>query len=144
VTFRRDDDVVPATQAVVGRDLSRDECLALLATARVGRVAASIDALPTIHAVAFVLSHNHIVFRVDRASDLARALVGAVVAFEADGCEPTTRARWSVLVRGVVVDAERALAPALSRPDGPGEHALELSCTLISGRREPAFEPDRG
>ncbi|MDX6230118.1 MAG: uncharacterized protein QOI76_3508 [Frankiales bacterium] len=77
--------------------LSRPECLALLRTARLGRVAYSERALPAIATVPFAVVEESIVVRVDGGTLLAAALRGAVVAFQVDH-----GSSWSVTCIGLV------------------------------------------
>jgi uncharacterized protein len=92
--------------------LSRAECLALLRTARVGRIAYSERALPAIATVPFAVLEESIVVRVDAGTPLAAALRGAVVAFQVD------QGSWSVScighVRPVPAPDEVAAVQAMS------------------------------
>jgi hypothetical protein len=81
--------------------LSRDECLRLLGTAALGRVAVTTAALPTILPVNFRFDGRHILIRTGRGTKLDAATRNAVVAFEVDEVEPATREGWSVVVTGV-------------------------------------------
>ncbi|OMI35746.1 hypothetical protein SPAR_29326 [Streptomyces sparsogenes DSM 40356] len=94
------------------RELDRGECLRLLATAPVGRVVHTRQALPAVVPVNFGLSTDGAVsLRTSAASELSRAVDGAVVAFEADAVDAAARSGWSVVLTGraaVVTDpAER-------------------------------------
>ncbi len=89
--------------------LSDEDCVALLATVPVGRVATSMRALPTVLPVTFVVDGDRIVFRSGQGKKLAAALDHNVVAFQADAWDPATRSGWSVLVVGTaspVTDAD--------------------------------------
>jgi uncharacterized protein len=90
--------------------LSRDECLRLLGTAGLGRVAVTTAALPTILPVNFRFDGRQILIRTGRGTKLDAATRNAVVAFEVDEVEPATREGWSVVVTGV--------ARELTDPDG--------------------------
>lgn len=82
--------------------LSPDDCLDLLATVSVGRVGVTIDALPAVLPVNFVLQGGTVVFRTVPGTKLDAATAGMVVAFEADQHGNANRPDgWSVLVRGV-------------------------------------------
>jgi len=124
--------------------LSREECAALLATAVVGRVGLSMGALPVVLPVNFaVLDDEDIVFRTAEGTKFHAAAAGAVVAFEADGYEPSGRGGWSVLVQGVaqvVSDAiELAQLSALAidpwAVDGSADRFVRIRAERVTGRR---------
>jgi nitroimidazol reductase NimA-like FMN-containing flavoprotein (pyridoxamine 5'-phosphate oxidase superfamily) len=124
--------------------LTPDECLRLLKTVPVGRVGVTVDALPAILPVNFVVSDGTIVFRTVLGSKLDAATAGMVVAFEADhyGTD-TDRWGWSVLVRGVAeeITDPTELEHARSLPleswalDGRADRYVKIAPTIISGRR---------
>ena len=126
------------------RVLAREECLALLQTARVGRQGVSIDALPAILPVNFQLFKGQIVVRTVPGSKLDAATSQAVVAFEADDYSPEGTWGWSVLVRGIgaeIVDpGELAEVRALPlqawafQGGEPADRFLRIDTTLVSGR----------
>jgi nitroimidazol reductase NimA-like FMN-containing flavoprotein (pyridoxamine 5'-phosphate oxidase superfamily) len=80
--------------------LSRAECLGLLATARIGRISYTRQALPAVQAVSFALHDEAIVFGTDADGELAAAVRQAVVAFQADDFDPVLRSGWSVTAVG--------------------------------------------
>ena len=82
--------------------LSRRECLGLLSSAKVGRIAFHAGALPMILPVAYALEDRGIVARVRTGSPLESATMDAVVAFEADDVDPARGRGWSVTVTGFV------------------------------------------
>ncbi|KRV51221.1 pyridoxamine 5'-phosphate oxidase [Wenjunlia vitaminophila] len=83
------------------RALDRQECLRLLSTAPVGRVVYTRQALPAVLPVNFALdTDTSVLLSTSPASDLARAIDGVVVAFEADEFDAATRSGWSVVVTG--------------------------------------------
>ena len=138
--------MTPALTTPVDRNgleiLERDECLRLLAGAHIGRLALSIDALPVILPVNFVMHDDQVVFRTAPGTKLSAAARSAVVAFEADQIDPMRHEGWSVLVTGrahEVVDTKRigrlALLPL--RPWAPGtrDHFIAVETDRISGRR---------
>jgi len=81
-------------------ELSRAECLRLLATASIGRISYTRQALPAVEPVNFGLQDGAIVIRTDAGGKLAAATRLAVVAFEADDLDPVLRSGWSVTVIG--------------------------------------------
>ncbi|MEU6380762.1 pyridoxamine 5'-phosphate oxidase family protein [Streptomyces sp. NPDC046909] len=83
------------------RTLDRQECLRLLAKVPVGRVVYTRSALPAILPVNFCLDTDFsVLLCTSSGSDLARAVDGVVVAFEADEFDAATRSGWSVVVTG--------------------------------------------
>ena len=127
--------------------LSRDECLALLETVKIGRIAVTVDALPVVLPVNFVVADGCIVISTAPGTKLQAATRGSVVAFEVDAIDAMYHAGWSVLVTGTareVVDpdeVEQAHRLPL-RAWGLGEHSdihyIKIEPTLVSGRRLPA------
>jgi uncharacterized protein len=112
--------------------LDRSECLNLLATAEVGRLAFVIDRRPEILPVNYALDDGAVVFRTAEGSALTRASL-TEVAFEVDGVDRPTRTGWSVLVKGQADDIGDAV-------DKTSERLRRLS--LISwapGRRDRWF-----
>ncbi len=122
--------------------LSRSECFDLLAGVSVGRIGASVDALPVILPVNFALFGESVLFRTILGTKLDAATIGAVVAFQADAWKVGVWS-WSVLLQGVAsaVSDEDGQARARSIPIGPwagGKIDLRLVCiqaTNVSGRR---------
>ena len=65
-------------------ELSRAECLRLLATVPIGRISYTRQALPAVEPVNFGLHDGAIVIRTDAGGKLMAATRRAVVAFQAD------------------------------------------------------------
>ncbi len=123
--------------------LGPDECLALLRSEPVGRLAYLHEGGPTILPVTFVVSHGGVAFRTAAGSKLDTALMGRPVAFEVDGIDRDRRTGWSVVLRGIaeyVEDPDR-LAELDERDLHPwSAHAEDGAWVLvraeeISGRR---------
>ena len=123
--------------------LSAGECRDYLARGGIGRVAVSVAALPSIHAVSFVLDGERLLFRVAQRSPLRRAVAGSVVAFSADHFDEHYEEGWSVMVRGVgeevadeaVADSLRAL-PLRSYSEAPERDCfVRVPLTQLSGTR---------
>jgi len=131
------------------RHLTRNECLALLAGARLGRVAVSIRALPTILPVNYALLDDDVVLRTAPGSKLSAALLGAVVGFEVDDTNQDRSAGWSVLVVGhaneIRDDATLGRARGLrleAWAPGDHDHFVMIPTEHVSGRAfgpSPAF-----
>ncbi|TNC27750.1 pyridoxamine 5'-phosphate oxidase family protein [Amycolatopsis alkalitolerans] len=123
------------------RPLTPRECLDLLASQSIGRLAYSESALPAIRPVNYFLHNGDVIVRTSRGGSLAK-LTKEVVAFEVDSVDPDTRTGWSVVVVGKVrpvsdIEELVALADPLRRPwaDGERAHFLRVPIEIISGRR---------
>ncbi|MDQ0937881.1 pyridoxamine 5'-phosphate oxidase family protein [Streptomyces turgidiscabies] len=124
------------------RELDRQECLDLLATVPVGRIVYTRQALPAVLPVTFCLDRDGAVLvRTSASSGLVSAIVGAVVAFEADAVDAIAHSGWSVVVlgsAGLVTDpaeharllrtGPRSWAPA------PREVFVRITPELVTGR----------
>ncbi|MGA8211564.1 MAG: pyridoxamine 5'-phosphate oxidase family protein [Nocardioidaceae bacterium] len=121
-------------------ELSTPECLELLASKGVGRVAYAgpdgIEVLP----VNYRVHEGTVLLRTSPHSTLGRRLRLTTGAFEVDEIDEVTQSGWSVLVRGPVepVDPDD-LPPAGQRPEPwpTGQRTLHLRLTphAITGRR---------
>lgn len=119
-----------------------DECLELLATTSIGRIAVNINALPCVLPVHFVVHDGEILIRSEDGTKLSAALRNAVVAFEVDDFEDDGRSGWSVLVRGrsrVLIDpAEIHFVDALDLPPWATcrpHRFVAIETAIVSGRR---------
>ncbi|MGH3519903.1 MAG: pyridoxamine 5'-phosphate oxidase family protein [Haloechinothrix sp.] len=127
--------------------LSRAECLALLATAPVGRIVYTERALPAVRPVKFVLHDDVVVIHASAGGPLADAANNAVVAFEADHFSDVPHRGWSVTLLGrakEVTDPERVsefctlgLEPWTPAIRG---HFVVISIEAISGWRIPSSD----
>lgn len=120
--------------------LDREQCLELLATAQLGRIAVTSGALPSIVPVNYTLVDEYIVIRTGRGTKLDAATRNAVVAFEADAIDPVEHTGWSVMVTGVSRELSREeLDRVGSKPDrwapGSAGRYIAVSTDVISGRR---------
>ena len=130
--------------------LSEAECIRLLASTNVGRVAMTQHALPVVLPVNFALDGHGVVIRTAPGSLLAAAHNDVVVAFEADQLDPETCTGWSVLVTGTMREIATAsgvlraqqlrLAPWVG---GERHHFVRITPGLVSGRRIPRERDDR-
>ena len=121
--------------------LTRDECLARLASHSIGRIAVTSKALPAIIPVNYALTgRTTIVFRTAHGGMLANATDNTVVAFEVDELARDGRSGWSVLVVGVAHHVEgsdlvRALATRVSSAVGEGrDQFVAITIGQMSGR----------
>ncbi|UXY23524.1 pyridoxamine 5'-phosphate oxidase family protein [Streptomyces cynarae] len=124
------------------RALGRRECLGLLPTVPIGRVVHTCQALPAVVPVDFGLdSDGAVLLRTAAASELARAVDGAVVAFEADAVDVETHSGWSVVVTGraaVVTDTAEVerlerIGPRSWAPSSE-EVFVRIEPELVTGR----------
>ena len=123
------------------RELTREECLALLPTMPVGRLVYSDRALPAVVPVNFVLDGGQIVGRTGAGSALAAAVRGSIVAFEVDDFDRDARNGWSVTVTGQArqvvdpVELDRLSLLELEPYAGGRDHFLVVPVQLVNGRR---------
>ncbi|MDH6622495.1 nitroimidazol reductase NimA-like FMN-containing flavoprotein (pyridoxamine 5'-phosphate oxidase superfamily) [Streptomyces sp. LBL] len=124
------------------RELERQECLLLLATVPIGRIVHTRRALPAVLPVSFLLDGDDaVVLCTSAASELVRAVEGAVVAFEADEVDVAAHTGWSVVVTGpAMVVTDPAEHQRLAR-DGPRSWApsplevfVRIEPALVTGR----------
>jgi hypothetical protein len=123
------------------KQLSRDECLTLMASVPVGRIIYTRRALPAVELVNFALDHGDIVIRTDSSGKLAAAARGAVVAFEADQLDLAGQSGWSITAIGPsreVTDPDEVarLQTIGLRSWAPGtrDHFIRFSPVMLNGR----------
>ena len=123
-------------------ELTRSECLSLLADGVIGRVIFTDHALPTVQPVNYLLDGEEIIFRTANGSKLAAATRNAVVAFQLDEFDMTARSGWTVLGVGEayeVVNPARLAELADLQPDPwvreHDAHTLSIPLTIVTGRR---------
>jgi nitroimidazol reductase NimA-like FMN-containing flavoprotein (pyridoxamine 5'-phosphate oxidase superfamily) len=124
--------------------LNQDECLELLRSRSLGRVAVRIGEAPSILPVKYALLDDEVVFRSDPGTKLSAALMQTLVAFEVDDSDPVTRSGWSVLVIGYSEEVrDRA---TLERVDALGlepwlsegrDSVVHITTRNMTGRRLP-------
>jgi nitroimidazol reductase NimA-like FMN-containing flavoprotein (pyridoxamine 5'-phosphate oxidase superfamily) len=85
--------------------LDEPECLGLLRTSSVGRIAVVTASGPEIFPVNFIVDHGTIVFRTAEGTKLSSIATERNVAFEVDGFDPRAGVAWSVVAKG---DAQQA------------------------------------
>lgn len=120
------------------REIDRAECLNLLRTESVGRIAFADDSGPDMVPVNYVVDGDDIVITTTGYGALARAATNARVAFEVDQIDHFTASGWSVVVRGRAV-RQSVLEPPERRPypwaDGSRTYLLRITPEVVSGRR---------
>jgi nitroimidazol reductase NimA-like FMN-containing flavoprotein (pyridoxamine 5'-phosphate oxidase superfamily) len=119
-------------------ELGAEECLALLATEPVGRLAVSRGrGTPLVVPVNYVLAETVILFRTGFGTKLP-SLGARPVAFEVDRFEPDRRLGWSVLASGQATEvSERTAGDRLPDPWVPEHKPYLIGITVhtITGRR---------
>jgi nitroimidazol reductase NimA-like FMN-containing flavoprotein (pyridoxamine 5'-phosphate oxidase superfamily) len=131
-----------ATEIV--EELTRAQCLELIATVPVGRIGVSLRALPVILPVNFVLVGESIVFRTIPGTKLDTAAANAIVAFQVDSYAPDGTSGWSVLVQGAcseITDPAELLAVAdiplraWAFDVGVATRFVRIESSFVNGRR---------
>lgn len=120
--------------------MSEGECLTLLRTTTIGRVAVSrAKGAPFVVPVNFVLDGRVIVFRTAVGTKLFSLRQGPI-SFQVDQIDRFRRSGWSVLVEGVAYEAthwEVAHLDLEPWPAGAKDHWVRLVPSQISGRVLP-------
>ena len=118
--------------------LDVEECFVLLRWENIGRLAvAAHGEAPLIVPVNFVLHEANVVFRTGDGTMLDR-IREQPVSLEVDRFDQYRRIGWSVLVRGVAHEIDRAEVPDLeveAWAPGTKSHWVRIVPTAISGRR---------
>jgi hypothetical protein len=133
----------PATELL---DLSREECLRLLASHSFGRLAVNAggDGPPVIRPVNYVFDERSqsVVFRTALGSKFYALISSAHAAFEVDAIDEASRTGWSVIMHGVTDEVSnpadvRRLDGLGLEPWAPGlkTHWMHIRAWTISGRR---------
>ena len=121
--------------------LDEEDCLRLLETAQVGRVAFCMGAAPVVFPVTFTMVGGEIMFFTGSGMKLDAAKEGRTVSFEVDEVDPLAERGWSVLAVGRAALASplsKARAEALGLypwAAGDRHHLVKIRPTFLSGRR---------
>jgi hypothetical protein len=130
-------------EPVFGRfqELTPGECLGLLRSKRLGRVAYD-DAGPVVLPVHYVIDNDTVLFRTSPYSSLGQNMRTSQAALEVDEIDDETHAGWSVLVRGPARYVEATDLPDTAARPTPWRECKEaqslhvrITPTTISGRR---------
>lgn len=123
------------------KELSRQECLELLASKKVGRIAFCTTKGPVVLPVNYSMHGGTVLFRTSSYSSIAAQLRDSPAAFEVDEVNDDTQSGWSVLLQGHATFVEYPDLPsdALDRPEPwpDGSRMLHVRVTPreLSGRR---------
>ena len=123
--------------------LPAEECLKLLASESLGRLAGIADGRPFIFPVNYMYADGAVVFRTSDGTKFSGSSFGRVI-FEIDGVDERFHTGWSVIVEGVSTEINDSLDSVSARlrrleldPWAPGEkgHWIAIRPESISGRR---------
>lgn len=122
--------------------IEREECLRLLASRRIGRIAVVDGYSPVIFPVNYLIDDADVVFRAAEGTKLT-AVGRANACFEIDDYDAERRSGWSILAIGRLEElapSDRAYARLSALPvdpwaDGEHPHILRLVGTRVTGRR---------
>jgi nitroimidazol reductase NimA-like FMN-containing flavoprotein (pyridoxamine 5'-phosphate oxidase superfamily) len=117
------------------------ECMRLLGSHHLGRLAVVVDGQPLVFPVNYALDGAQVVFRTGSGTKLHGA-DGRRVAFEIDGSDVTYHTGWSVVVVGTAFEEHdplkvHELESLPLAPWGPGEksHWMRIQRSAVTGRR---------
>lgn len=125
-------------------ELSRPECLRLLAASRFGRIAVNGASAPIVRPVNYVFDEpsQSVIFRTASGTKLHALLKSASAVFEIDGTKPAARSGWSVIIVGITEEVtNQSEIRRLETigvdpwPPGPKSHWLRIRARVVSGRR---------
>lgn len=122
--------------------LDRAESMRLLASAQVGRLIFTVNALPTVRLMNYALVDGLIVVRTAAGTTVARKADDVVVAFEVDDLDVATSSGWSVIVIGrATLVTDPGLIGRYQRvplkPWAPGgrDQFVQITTEVVEGRR---------
>ena len=130
-------DAVDEAPSPTLEEIDRDECLDLVGSLSVGRIAVALPGgPPLVVPVNYRLDGDVVVFRSDPGSKLF-AMQEQPVSFQVDAVDPFRRSGWSVLIQGVAVEAEPAEVEHLVVESWAGatRHWIRVLPVAITGRR---------
>jgi uncharacterized protein len=121
------------------RELDRTECLALLATTNLGRLALTRRALPTIVPARYLVNDERVVIHLSTGLDHVAWLDGEVVALQVSAFDETQTYGWSVCVTGAAHGTPDPIRTQ-DHPSAPwiatgGGDLITLSTDIIHGER---------
>lgn len=126
-------------------ELTEAECVTLLKSKGIGRIAIVVDGRPEIFPVNYAFDEGVVVFRTAAGLKLERGPY-TPAAFEVDEIDSAQGVAWSVVVHGTVQDITDAMDAVAERlrhlvvaPAAPGSrpHWMGVYADRITGRRIP-------
>jgi uncharacterized protein len=132
-----------AEESMVFEEIPPDECAALLASRRFGRLAVVSDGEPDVFPVNYVFDSARVAIRTDEGTKLAAAAL-ARVAFEVDAVDEADQTGWSVVVRGTGYDISESIdevsrlmreLPVEAWAPGVKPNWIRIEPSAITGRR---------
>lgn len=129
--------------------IPREECVRLLATQEVGRLAVVDGDQPLIFPVNYAVDGDHVVIRTAEGTKLDFSRLRHV-AFEVDHIDAGSRTGWSVVVQGLAHEITTALDPLSERLQalplrswlgGDRGHLIRIDARQVTGRRLSTPEP---
>jgi uncharacterized protein len=133
---------LPHEEVVEGglAELSEQECLALLRSRTVGRLAyVAREGVPDIAPVNYVMDGRHVLIRSGPGPKLQAAERGEVVAFEVDDVDEDAHRGWSIVVSGRAQRLSEEEQGRVPTPtpwlQGPRRHVVRIRPHRIAGRR---------
>jgi nitroimidazol reductase NimA-like FMN-containing flavoprotein (pyridoxamine 5'-phosphate oxidase superfamily) len=117
--------------------VSEEDCLQLLSSERIGRLAMVVDDRIDVLPVNYVVDDRSILFRTNHGHKM-RAAGDGEVAFEVDSIESEAHAGWSVVVHGHAEDVTGKVEPgadAVQPWAGRKEFLVRIIPRSITGRR---------
>ena len=130
-------------------ELAVHECLGLLRTTTVGRLAIAGADHPELFPINYVVDHGTVVFRTAPGTKLAGLTAHHNVTFEADAYDAAAGEAWSVIIKGGAVPiasiherVESLDLPLFPWHNSPKPHFVRIEPVEITGRRFCVTIPD--
>jgi nitroimidazol reductase NimA-like FMN-containing flavoprotein (pyridoxamine 5'-phosphate oxidase superfamily) len=132
-----------AEQGNVFEEITKSECLELLAAGTLGRIAVVADGQPEIFPVNYIFDEGRVAIRTNEGTKLDAAVLSQV-AFEIDSVDEDEHTGWSVVVRGTAYDISDSLDEVSRLMRGfpvdtwaPGDKTswIRIEPALVTGRR---------
>jgi nitroimidazol reductase NimA-like FMN-containing flavoprotein (pyridoxamine 5'-phosphate oxidase superfamily) len=130
-------------------ELAVHECLSLLRTTTVGRLAIAGDEHPEVFPINYVVDRATVVFRTAPGTKLAALTAHRNVTFETDAYDATAGEAWSVIIKGAAVPiasiherVESLDLPLFPWHTSPKPHFVRIEPVAITGRRFSVVIPE--
>jgi nitroimidazol reductase NimA-like FMN-containing flavoprotein (pyridoxamine 5'-phosphate oxidase superfamily) len=131
-------------------ELALHECLRLLRTVTVGRLAIAADDHPEVFPINYVVDHGTVVFRTAPGTKLAALTANRNVTFEADAYDAAAGEAWSVVIKGSAVPIasiheqfDAVDLPLFPWHTAPKPHVVRIEPVEVTGRRFRVGVPAR-